>query len=449
MASPGYITGESAGVLARGQQSPARQPEILAVLKGAAIVLAVNELDGVGKYRKAAEVYRRTDELALYFNGNPHAWFVDQRYPEQLHDLFDDLGVPKTPRTLAPKRRSDSAGNVIIADYHGRHQRGLKGFDPDFDVDGILHAVEHPTKVLARYIWETIAVPFRRNLRGEVESSNTRDYYAPKRKFVCSKLGTTLAKGVWLPQDDTFVQASELSLDQLPELFTLDETVAAALNMKVDEVARLASKVGVDADDITLLKDLKADPYRYAQVQKWFQAGMKPQFPIVVSSDGRRRAERIGRSVIESPEKTYEIRSRSVRVSDPVSDPKEWLRTTYTNSNGQMICQICQFEMPFRGRDGQPYFEAVEFAGSEILSFEHAEAYLALCPVCAAKYKEFVKREPSELRTLVTRVLQNAAPIVTINLGEERGSLRFVDIHFLDIQLLLAQQAGSGTAEPA
>lgn len=49
-----------------------------------------------------------------------------------------------------------------------------------------------------------------------------------------------------------------------------------------------------------------------------------------------------------------------MRTSGNGIDPATWLRNNYTNAAGQMICQICKDEMPFKKRNGEYYFEAVE-----------------------------------------------------------------------------------------
>ena len=60
--------------------------------------------------------------------------------------------------------------------------------------------------------------------------------------------------------------------------------------------------------------------------------------------------------------KAYETRDRSVRTSD--KDVRKLARVhlvdLYTNLDGQMVCQACHQEMPFKLSDGSPYFEAPE-----------------------------------------------------------------------------------------
>ena len=76
--------------------------------------------------------------------------------------------------------------------------------------------------------------------------------------------------------------------------------------------------------------------------------------------------------------------------SSAIGDKDTYLKESYTNGEGQLVCQMCEDEMPFHRRDGEYYFESVQLFDD--LSGEYAPAHLAFCPVCAAKYKEFVKR---------------------------------------------------------
>ena len=102
-----------------------------------------------------------------------------------------------------------------------------------------------------------------------------------------------------------------------------------------------------------------------------------------------------------------------------------------------MICQICKEEMPFRKRDGEYYFEAVEALSKEHFNKEHEAQFLALCPLCAAMYKEFVKRDETALEELY-HALKNADELeVPLTLGEWETSVRFVEAHSSDIKTIL------------
>jgi hypothetical protein len=65
------------------------------------------------------------------------------------------------------------------------------------------------------------------------------------------------------------------------------------------------------------------------------------------------------------------------------------------------------------------------------------ELHVALCPVCAAMYKEFVKNDESVMEEL-NHVLKNSEePEVSLSLGELETSIQFVESHRHDIQTIL------------
>jgi len=57
-----------------------------------------------------------------------------------------------------------------------------------------------------------------------------------------------------------------------------------------------------------------------------------------------------------------------------------------------MVCQICKEEMPFKKRDGEYYFEAVEALCKTHLPKEHEAQWLALCPLALQNSKNLSRR---------------------------------------------------------
>ena len=415
---------------------------LLSLVRSGSILRARNAATGEESYRKPGGVYYSSDDLLMFFDGNPEAWFLSANYAEDLSTSFKVLGVARTIRIRRPTRVTDWQDSTILADEWGLHERGLKGFDPEFDVDGLRHAVTYPTLRRSAYVWETIARPHCRQVRGVIEKSNYKDFRNSKVSDSWSKMGRSLADCAWLPYGEQFVRASALSLDDLPQEFTRDEMLASQLQMKVDEVAALARKAGINAEVFTLAQQIAGDQTLFDQALQWIAAkNTKPEFPTRPAPNPERRAGRATVDAAEESARTYEGQLRSVRTSEPAQDPTTWLREAYTNLSIQMVCQVCEQEMPFRKRDGQYYFEAVEALNT--LSRENRALFLALCPVCAAKYKEFVKRDPDAVE-LVRGVLASATePIVALTLGPERVTLRFVDSHFIELQeVLQASNAG-------
>lgn len=195
---------------------------------------------------------------------------------------------------------------------------------------------------------------------------------------------------------------------------------------KMVEIEKLLSERGTSPDELIL--QLKTD------VNK-----QKPVFPTsTLNSD--RRQERLSEQLNNAPEKEYEQRERSVRTTRATIDPDLWLRNKYTNEANQMICQICKKEMPFRKRDGEYYFEAVEALSNDHLTKEHEAQFLALCPLCAAMYKEFVKQDKDAMESFKNALMNSEGPEVPLQLGDMSTSVRFVEKHWYDIRIILKKR---------
>ena len=102
-----------------------------------------------------------------------------------------------------------------------------------------------------------------------------------------------------------------------------------------------------------------------------------------------------------------------------------------------MVCQICKKEMPFKKRNGEYYIKAVEALSEDYFIKEHEAQFIALCPLCAAMYKEFVKRDKDAMKEL-HRVLKDSDDLkVPLQLGELARSIRFVETHRQDMKTIL------------
>ena len=87
---------------------------------------------------------------------------------------------------------------------------------------------------------------------------------------------------------------------------------------------------------------------------------------------------------------------------------------------------------PVKLDDGSYYFEAIECirgTGKELL-WNH----LALCPLCAAKYRHANGTQPEEIKR---RVLAARTTEVPITLVREEKTIWFTKVHLLDLQTAL------------
>ncbi len=104
--------------------------------------------------------------------------------------------------------------------------------------------------------------------------------------------------------------------------------------------------------------------------------------------------------------------------------------------------------MPFRKRDGEYYFEAVEAFSKEHCPKEHEAQFIALCPLCAAMYKEFVRRDKSAVVRFKHAVMNSPDSLqIPIQLGEQKTSVCFVETHLYDLRLMLRELSQVNTSE--
>jgi hypothetical protein len=258
-----------------------------------------------------------------------------------------------------------------------------------------------------------------------------------------------LRESAWITtRDGNLEKPSDITVSQLGEEFIGAGELIEILGIQQDsdqdisreELERYqhAIELGVSLEDIELLR---RHPEEFEQ---WKAAVLakkeKPAFPTKISTNPDRRQERLADQMNEAPEKEYEPRNRSVRTTKGAIDPLLWLRNQYTNDEGQMICQICKEEMPFRKRDGEYYFEAVEALSRNYFTKEHEAQFLALCPLCAAMYNEFVKHDEGAMESLKNALINSEDTEVPLQLGELDTSVRFVESHFLDIRTIIEAQ---------
>lgn len=418
--------------------SQKKQSRLRDALLKTPFIFADRPNEGGTPYRKPDEVYFGSDELRMYFSGSNSFSYVSLDHPQSA--LFKELGIKKTVRVF--RKEKDLQDFVSIENSRGWHERGLDGFDPNIRVDGLEYALSVPTLEKSVFIWNHIAIPNVDCLRGTVETSRKQTYESSeKEERISSKFGRLLINEDWLPDSDGHMhKPSELTLDDLPESFVHNERLAQKLGMQKNAVKKLAEEVGVEPEDIEAIKQ---NPEEFKQWRETVAKKASPAFPTSSVSDPVRREKKTSTQYDDAPQKEYEIRDRSVRPTRGSIQPKTWLREQYTNDSEQVICQICKDEMPFKKRNGEYYFEAVEALSKDHLPKEHEAQFLALCPLCAAMYDEFVKQDDNAMEKFKEELIRSedksAADELTLPLclGEHDTSIRFVETHWKDMKTIL------------
>ena len=163
-------------------------------------------------------------------------------------------------------RTPNPLGYVMITVDFGRNERGLDGFDPDAEIDGLDFALRHPSHARSEYVWNVLLAPNRRLVAGVVENRCWRRSADSSQENVRSAIGSAAEREAWLPgRDGTFHRPAELSLDDLPPTYTRDEGLAQALHMLRPVVAEAARQLGIAPE---VLWGLSAHPDLVALIER-------------------------------------------------------------------------------------------------------------------------------------------------------------------------------------
>jgi hypothetical protein len=230
-------------IRAVGEAPAGRRDELLRRLRETAFLAGENAATGERSLLPPPRLYQRSRDLERYFDGNPAAWFAADEYGPWLPQLRG-MGVRDTVEVTA--RPPGALGHILLADGFARHERGLAGFDPEAQIDGLEFALAHPGPARSEFVWNVLLAPRRHLIAGIIEYS-VRDGFADSTQQPArSAIGEVAAREAWLPgPDGRFHRPAVLSLDDLPPTFQRDEGLAAALGMSQPVVAQASRQLGL------------------------------------------------------------------------------------------------------------------------------------------------------------------------------------------------------------
>ena len=250
-------------VRALDEATSRRREELLERVRQAAFLIGENAADGTVRLMPPPALYQRSKELEAYFDGNPGIWFAADRYGPWLAQLRP-MGVRQAVEVRA--RTPNELGYVLVTIEFGRNERGLDGFDPAAEIDGLDFALRHPTHARSEYAWNVLLVPNRRLVAGVVERSVLPSFSDVSQERVTSAIAAIAGREAWLPgRDGAFRRPGELSLDDLPPTYARDEGLAQALGMLQPVVGLAARRLGVPAE---VLWGLSAHPDLVEMVER-------------------------------------------------------------------------------------------------------------------------------------------------------------------------------------
>lgn len=408
-------------VLAMSVDSWKRKQELESKLKPVQFLRA-RSAAGKTAYCNPNDLYFRTDDLECYFCDNPNAWFISGEYEEYKSALIQ-LGVANSVRVC--RKKPEWNGHVTLEKWHGRHVRGLDGFDPNWKIDGIDFALNHPSVERSQVVWNSILIPHKRYIKGEIESCTRQNFAGSTTETKLSSIGQTLCKKAWLPNGSgAFVRPSVLSIEDLPDGFRKDDDLAGLLGMQKSITAILESSNIPDdmkrkmevtenlsleqlVEAVSLLTEKEQlrqntpetmGPERYqSEVIDVFNSPdaaptgslIKPITPIRKTSDSRQNhAER---DISNEPDAEERYQLNVQRKWDPKNP--ETRRFLYNEYGGE--CQICGDT--FVKSDGENYFEAVHIIPRTSAKFlDHQRNALCLCANHSKQFLYGVIATPDE-----------------------------------------------------
>ena len=334
--------------------------------------------------------------------------------------------------------------------------------DLDYTISEFKVLFDKPDLDKSRLIWRTMNSLDDSCLEARYRKSRSRGFHCG-----ASSLVHDLREAEWVPQGNgdshSFVRPGDALIECLPDGFTYDTGKKWLKTIEFGETAKKARDEQTRPQAKEFTRNLQAKNLGFSSVHEAEQMaeildllrkqGKSPnelrdqlrqtEFPTRAVRNPDRRWERLTEKLHDAATKDYEPRRRSVRITEATAYTRTWLSEQYTNTSGKMCCQICQKEMSFKKRDGEYYFEAVEALSKDYLTKEHEAQFLALCPECAARYKEFVKKDDEAMRRM-HEYFQNADGLeIPLQLGDFQTRLRFVETHRHDIRTIL--QGGSSS----
>lgn len=340
----------------------------------------------------------------------------------------------------------------------------------DYDIPGLEYFTASPTEEQAKLIWEFL-LPLAKCYFEACYGANAS---APVRR-VSARYIQLLAKAKWIPiqgQRGVFKKPSDVSLEDLPSDWKrpgcgCEQPALEAMNFGQETRCRLAEQKRRDqqykelgfenASEFEACMEVKKACKERGMTLKELIAQLseerkqrnraQKEFPKRSVTDIKQRVSVATKNFQQASEQRYVIVGRSVHVGNSRirDDARTYLRAEY-ESDGEMFCQLCHHNMPFKARDGHGYFEATQVFSR--MKKDIAEQFISLCPTCRAKYDEWVRRSPERSRAFKESIIRHASQrgeeSVEIQLpGESENRIKnplsdksvyFTGTHFVDLR---------------
>ena len=395
--------------------------------------------------------------LAAILRGNEiyTLWggYLDSGLSNDFVEFVKAVGVQTEFSIIQASAAENRCWHALSEDYRGYKKRWTyTAINFDWTIDGIEILTRSPSIESSRLIWRAL-------IRAEAKVATAR--FRPNKQYNVrrsdSQLVYWLKTTAWIPDcDGAFLPPQEISRTRLRSDFPYDNQnglleaigLEHSVQRKTEEYQRrdrAAREFGFGGLDVvtelaSAIKDAGLDPTDAITLIR--QHAPKPALP----EEEVRNPERRRRGVLEhrenAPEREAVKRERSIQanVQGVVAEAKAYLRAKYTNADGQLVCQVCLDEMPFKLGSGDYYFEAVQVLKD--LGQHFYENRLALCPTCAAKFQFARNSSDDEVRAAIIAIdgaQVGSGVSVPLVLAGQPHSINFVGTHLFDLQLVVCE----------
>lgn len=340
---------------------------------------------------------------------------------------------------------------ILRHDYYSRY--GVKwtgsAIDEDYTISELIQYLCAKSVSASRLVWNAM-------IEADMEAAVAQ--FRPNQKYETreaeSQLVAHLKGHAWIPDKlGEFRKPQDMTRDDLRDDFPYDDRNGLLTAISFGENARKRSEEyqakdrdaqrmgfasGEEAEEFAKLKGEGVTP---AEIRTLLAQRKQPDQPKQSVPDPVRRRKNVLADSEDAPSKESVQRERFIQVgvSEVAAQAKAYLRAKYKNADGQLVCQCCHEEMPFKlPRSGEHYFEAVQCISDK--ENRHYQNRLALCPACAAMYQYARETDDVEVRRRIVEHNANdqvPAVEILINLAGSERRLRFVGTHWFDLKVML------------
>lgn len=137
-------------------------------------------------------------------------------------------------------------GYITICSQSRNYQRGLNGFDPNCEIDGLEFALtNNPSYGKALFVWNELLLPNVQHIYGEVEKATNQKFTNAQSPIKqASRMGRIARDNQWIPDKfGNFHKPSQLSSDDLNDDFYKFTKLANSLGLKPAETSQKLAKI--------------------------------------------------------------------------------------------------------------------------------------------------------------------------------------------------------------